>query len=196
MSFKVFKHDSLIIIEVPLTQKEIDKCLEMGKKRTELDEEELGWTYRHHGMKSEKAHAIGFMGELAFEKILDSEGIEYIRNNPFVEKYEDIEQDFRIGNIEIGVKSANNDSLEGATRYGTFLYPAKQEMGESKRILSYPDYLVQTVVSISEKKCWVCGFVDEETIRKSPTRIIVRRPAHRIPIDEYKPIETLLKELD
>ncbi|GAF86865.1 unnamed protein product, partial [marine sediment metagenome] len=93
MDFKVFRHGSLIIVEVPLTQNEIDKCLEMGEKRTKLDEEKLGWKYRHHGMKSEKAHAIGFMGELAFEKILESEEIDYIRNNPFVEKYEDIKQD-------------------------------------------------------------------------------------------------------
>jgi len=190
--FKVFKQGSLTVVEVPLTQKEIDNCLEMGKRRTELDEKKLGWTFRHTGMKSERAHAIGFMGETAFQKVLDSEEVEYTRNDPFVEKYEDIKQDFTIGDLEIGVKSAENNSLKEATKYDSFLYPEKNE--ESPRVLPYPDFLVQTVVSVNKKKCWICGFVDEETIKNSPTSPIKGEPAHMIPIDKYKPIEGLLKD--
>lgn len=189
----MFRHDSLIIVEVPLTQKEIDECLEMGKRRTELDEKKLGWTYRHHGMKSERAHAIGFMGELAFEKILDSEEIDYVRNDPFVERYEDIKQDFTIKGSDIGVKSAENNSLKEATKYSSFLYPEKNE--ESPRVLPYPDFLVQTVVSVNKKKCWICGFVDKKKIVQSPARVIRGEPAHLILVEKYEAIEELFGRL-
>jgi len=193
--FKQFKHDNLTVIEVPLTQEEIEECLEMGKKRTKLDEEELGWTYRHHGMKSERAHAIGFMSEVAFEKILNAEEVDYVRNDPFVERHEDIKQDFTINDSEIGVKSAENSNVEEATKYGSFLYPAKKEEEESKRVLPYPDFLVQTVVNVNEKKCWICGFVDKETIVQSPVREIVGKPAHTIAVENYRPIEEILRKL-
>jgi hypothetical protein len=197
--FPVFKHNKLTVVEVPLTDEEIEDCLKMGKKRTELDEQKLGWIYRHNGMASPRAHAIGFMGEVAVEKLFNSLGIErnkdYIRNNPFVEKYEDIKQDFTIGDSEVGVKSAENDSLKDATSYDSFLYPAKKEVGESKRVLPYPDFLIQTVVSVKGKKCWICGFVDKETITQSPIRRIVGKPAHLIPIEEYEPIEDLINRL-
>jgi len=199
VKFPVFKHDKLTVVEVPLTDEEIEDCLKMGKKRTELDEKKLGWTYRHHGMRSERAHAIGFMGEVAIEKLFNSLGMkkdeDYVRNDPFVMKYEDIKQDFTIRNSEVGVKSAENDSLEDAVSYGSFLYPAKKEGGESKRVLPYPDFLIQTVVSVNGKKCWICGFVDKETIMESPVRQIVRKPTHVIPIEEYEPVEDLIKLL-
>lgn len=199
MDFRSFKHRSLIVVEVPLTEEEIEECLEMGKRRTELDEKKLGWTYRHHGKKSERAHAIGFMGEVAFEKWLQSEGMiedrDYVRNDPFVETHEEIKQDFTIASSDIGVKSADDNSLQHATSYGHFLYPAKSEEDESKRILPYPDYLVQTVVSVDKKKCWICGFVEEETIKQSPIRPIWRKSTHVIPIGKYRPIKELFKML-
>jgi hypothetical protein len=197
--FPVFRHNELTVVEVPLTDEEIEECLKMGKKRTELDEKKLGWIYRHNGMSSPRAHAIGFMGEVAVEKLFNSLDMErdkdYVRNNPFVEKYEDIKQDFTIGDSDIGVKSAENDSLEDATSYDSFLYPAKKEEGESKRVLPYPDYLIQTVVSVNGKKCWICGFVDKETIVQSPVRQSRKKPTHFIPIDEYEPVEDLINLL-
>lgn len=197
--FHVFKYGSLTVVEVPLTQKEIEECLEMGKRRTELDEKKLGWGYRFDGIESERAHAIGLMGELGFEKLLNALDLEqrkdYVRNDPFVKRYEDIEQDFRIGASDVGVKSADKDSLREATRYDSFLYPAKKEKGASKRILPYPDYLVQTVVSVNKKKCWICGFVHRKTIEQSPVRWIREEPAHVIPIREYKSVKSLINLL-
>ena len=190
--FRAFKQGYLTVVEVLLNQKEIEKCIEMGKRRTKLDEEKLGWTYRHHGMRSGRAHAIGFMGEVAFEKLLNAEGVDYVRNDPFVERYEDIKQDFTIGDSEIGVKSAENDNLDNATSYEHFLYPAKKEEEEFKRVLPYPDYLVQTVGGVNKRRCWICGFVDKETIEQSPMRWIVGKPTHMIPMRRYKPVKKLI----
>jgi len=182
------EYRSTTIIEVLLSQIEIDDCLNKGIQRTKLNEEELGWTYRHHGKRSERAHAIGFMGEKAFEKWLKLENITYIENDSFVRKYNEIKQDFQISNYSIGVKSADSYSLENGTKYNSFLYPAKKEIGESKRVLDYPDYLIQTVVSVDKRICWLYGFVSKETIMDSPTRLIHNKPAHSIPIISYKPL--------
>jgi len=198
-SFRIFRHGTLTILEIPLTEKEIQECLKMGERRTKLNEQKLGWLYRHHGLPSLRAHAIGFMGEKGFEKFLDSKGfikgVDYVRNDPFVKRYEEIKQDYTIRGREIGIKSADNDSLEDATKYGTFLYPAKMMEEESKRVLPYPDYLIQTVVSTNKKKCWICGFVDKKTIKKSPIRWVVGKPAHRIPIEKYRPVTEILRNL-
>jgi len=197
--FHAFKHKGLDVIEVPLTEEEIRECLELGNIRTEINEKVKGWIYRHPGMKSELAHAVGFMGELCFEKWLKLEGLikdkDYVRGKSFVESLQEIEQDFTIGGKEVGVKSAPNESLDEATKYGTFLYPAKILPGEARRVLGYPDFLVQTVVSIGEKKCWLCGFADKETVVRSPTREIYDKPAHRIPIEKYRPVKELLRIL-
>jgi len=198
ITYPSFKHKTLTVIEVPLTDDEIKECLEMGKKRTELDEEKLGWKYRHHGMKSELAHAIGLMGETAFEKWLDSEGlkqdVDYLRGKVFVERLEDIRQDYEILGKVVGVKSAKNRSLDEATSFGTFLYPAKPA-GKSKRVLPYPDLLVQTVVSVEGKQCWLCGHTDADTVRNSPTQTIHGEPAHMIPIAKYRPVKELISVL-
>ena len=194
-----FKHKTLTVIEISLTDEEIQKCLENGKKRTEIDEEKLGWKYRHHGLPSPLAHAVGFMGETGFEKWLVSEGLErdrdYVRGERFVERLQDIRQDYHILCKEVGVKTARNAGLDEATKWGTFLYPAKKEVGEAKRVLPYPDYLVQTVVSQSEKKCWLCGYVDRDTITHSPVKTVVSKPAHAIAIESYRPVDELLRKL-
>lgn len=193
------KHKSLTVVEVPLTDDEIKECLDMGKKRTELDEEKLGWKYRHHGMKSELAHAIGFMGEKAFEKWLDSKGlkrdIDYVMGERFVERREEVGQDYIIWGKEIGIKSAKNSSLDQATSFGTFLYPAKKHPGESKRLLGYPEYLVQTVVDMDGKRCWLCGYVGRDTIAASPIESVVGKPAHLISVAQYRPVEELVQIL-
>jgi len=197
--FRAIKHEGLDIIEVPLTEEEIKECLENGKKRTEIDEEKLGWKYRHHGMPSSLAHGIGFMGETAFEKWLASKGLkkdrDYVRGERFVERLQDIRQDYHILCKEVGVKTARNTDLDEATKWGTFLYPAKKEAGEVKRVLPYPDYLVQTVMSQSTKRCWLCGYVYRDIIARSPVRIVVGEPAHSIPINEYRPVDELLRKL-
>lgn len=197
--FPTFMHGDLTVVEVALTDEEIQKCLEMGKKRTELDEKKLGWKYRHHGMKSELAHAIGFMGERAFQKWLNSRGlqknIDYTKGKAFVETHEEVEQDFTIWNKTVGVKSADNNSLNDATKFDSFLYPAKQHPDESKRLLGYPDYLVQTVVSRDNKKCWICGYAEKEDIVNSPIDYIVGKPAHKIPIKKYKAVDGLIEIL-
>jgi hypothetical protein len=193
------KHKTLTVVEIPLTNEEIQKCLENGKKRTEFDEEKLGWKYRHPGLPSPLAHAVGFMGETGFEKWLMSEGLkkdrDYVRGERFVERLEDIRQDYHVLCREVGIKTAQNDSLDEATKWGTFLYPAKKEVGEAKRVLPYPDYLVQAAVSQPKKKCWLCGYVDKETITQSPVRVIVGKPAHSISISKYRPVDELLKKL-
>jgi hypothetical protein len=164
-----------------------------------VDEEELKWWFRHNGLASPRAHAIGLMGEIGFEKWLNSEGlkrnVDYARGKTLVRTYEEIEQDFTIWSKAVGVKSADNDSLEDATKFGAFLYPAKIMPEEARRVLPYPKYLVQTVVSTSKKKCWLCGYVDEETIKASPIAEIRRKPTHRIPIEKYRPVDKLLRKL-
>lgn len=197
--FRTFQHKGLAIMEVPLTEEEIKKCLELGKKRTEIDEEQLGWKYRHHGMKSELAHAIGFMGETAFEKWLISKDLkkdrDYVRGKLFVKSHEEIEPDFTIWNRDVGAKSAKHKTLDEATKFDEFLYPAKKHPNESKRVLGYPEYLVQTVVNIENMKCWLCGYVDKDTIMSSPIKYIVGKPAHAIPIEKYMSVGELLKIL-
>lgn len=199
LSYPVVKHKSLIVVQVPLTADEIEECLRMGQKRTELDEEKLGWKYRHHGLKSELAHAIGFMGEKAFEKWLDSKrlkrDIDYVVGERFVERHEEVRQDYVIWGKEIGVKSAKNRSLDEAISFGTFLYPAKKHPDESKRLLGYPEYLVQTVVDIDGKRCWLCGYVDRDAIVASPIRSVVGKPAHLIQVAQYRSVEELLQIL-
>lgn len=198
-SFRIFRHGTLTVIEVPLTEEEIQECLEMGKKRTEVDEEELKWWYRHNGLSSPRAHAIGLMGEVGFEKWLNSKrlrrNVDYVRGKTLVRTYDEIEQDFIIWNKAVGTKSADNNSLEDATKFDTFLYPAKIMLGEARRVLPYPKYLVQTVVAVDKKKCWLCGYVNEETIKASSVATIRGKPAHRIPIEKYRPVDELLREL-
>ena len=197
--YHTFKHKTLTVVEIPLTDDEIKECLEMGKERTKLDEKKLGWKYRHDGMVSELAHAIGFMGEKAVEKWLDSKGlkrdIDYVVGERFVERREEVRQDYVIWGKEIGVKSAKNRSLDEATSFGTFLYPAKKHPDESKRLLGYPEYLVQTVVDMDGKRCWLYGYVSRHAITASPIKSIVRKPAHMIPVAQYKSVEGLLQIL-
>jgi len=198
-SFRIFKHGTLTITEVPLTEEEVRECLELGKKRTEVDEEELKWWFRHNGLSSPRAHAIGLMGEIGFEKWLNSKGlkrnVDYVRGKTLVRTYAEIEQDFTIWNKAVGVKSADNNNLEDATKFGTFLYPAKIMPEEAIRVLPYPKYLVQTVVSTNKKTCWLCGYVDEETIKASSIAEIHRKPTHRIAIEKYGPVDELLKKI-
>ena len=189
----------MTVIEVPLTDEEIRRCLEDGEERTKIDEEELGWKYRHHGMASGLAHGTGFMGDTAVEKRLNSEGLrkgrDYETGDRFVRQLKDIRQDFRILGTEVGVKTSRSISLTEATKYGSFLYPAKETEGESRRVLPYPDYLLQAVMSQPKKLCWVCGYVKKETIQASPIREVIGKPAHLIPTEKYRAADALLKEL-
>jgi hypothetical protein len=200
----IVSHPSgLVLVRVPLTSEEIEKCLELGKKRTEYDEGYLGWRYRHHGKPSERAHGIGFIGELAFEKWLQSKGLvkgkDYRVAPAFVDRIEKIEQDFTIywqGRTKtVGVKTANS-SLERALQYGSFLYPAKSTLGESKRVLGYPDFLVQTIAEVNEKVCWLCGFVEQQVIRASAIVHIHGKPTHKIPFNKWCPAEELFEAIE
>ena len=198
-SFRIISCGPLTVVEIPLTKAEIDKCLNLGRERTELDEKKLGWRYRHHGKPSAQAHGVGFTGEEAFEKWLQRKGLkpdrDYNRADSFVERLEDIQQDFTIWGKTVGVKTAENPSLQVATRFSTFLYPAKGTPGEARRVLDYPEFLVQTVADIPGTRCWLCGFVDRDTITKSPIGTVGNKPAHRISISQYRPVDQLLEVL-
>ena len=196
--FVTFQRNGLTLVEISLTANEIQQCLQMGDRRTRIDEEVLGWRYRHHGKPSSRAHGIGFIGELAFEKWLQGNRLErdidYKVAAPFVTSKEQIAQDFTIWGKSVGVKTANS-SLERALSYGSFLYPAKVAPGESKRVLDYPDFLVQAIADTDQAKCWLCGFVERDTIIKSPIRMIHEKPAHSIAFSKWQPLEKLLEAI-
>lgn len=174
------------IIEIELTSKEIEDSIKLGVERTRLDEQVLGWTYRHQGKKSEDAHAIGNMGEIAVEKWLHSQGISFEPATKLVKTYGEIKQDIKINDISLGVKTMEVLKFEEAFKYSTYLYPAKLHPGEAFRVLDYPDYLIQVAVSPSMQLAWIVGFVDKDRIMKSPISEIVGKPAHKIPHAEYK----------
>jgi hypothetical protein len=174
------------IIEVNLTSEEIAASQRLGVERTRLDEQQLGWKYRHHGKKSEEAHAIGDMGETTVEKWLQEQKIAYKPAPKIVRNLAEIEQDLTIGRLKLGVKTMEiNKRVEEAFRYNSFLYPAKRSRGELLRVLDYPDFLIQVAVSRSLRKAWLIGFTKKEHIVASPVRIVVGKPAHAIPHAKY-----------
>lgn len=199
MRVRAFRYGPLSVLQIPMTKAEVDKCLELGRERTELDEKKLSWKYRHPGLPSDRAHAIGFMGETAFEKWLKAHQLEpqrhYAVGEPFVESLWDIEQDFTFGTKTVGVKTADKPSLRAATQYGYFLYPAKRTTEEARRVLDYPDFLVQAVMDTAGLCCWLCGFAQRDAVMTSPVSMIVGKPAHTIPLERYRSLNLLLETL-
>jgi hypothetical protein len=187
----IVEHLEHRIVKVPLTDKEIQESFQLGIDRTKVDEEELGWTYRHKGMPSKRAHAIGDMGETAVQKWLIEAKVPFRPAPKLVKNLGDIEQDIRVGNLRVGVKTAESE-LEAAFKYGLFLYPAKNRPGESRRVLDYPDYLVQAVVSTKQKIVWLVGFVSRADLESAPVREIVEKPAHMIPHSKYRDCDDFL----
>lgn len=188
------------IIEAPLSEDEIKKALEEGKRVTEYDEQILKWHFRHDGLDSATAHGIGILGEDAFEDYLNTLGLEkdrdYVKNEPFVSQYRDIKQDFVIRGATVGVKTTLIESLDKIFRYDSFLYPAKSQEGESRRVLEYPDFLIRAAVSLEAQRCWLIGFVPRIAIESSPIAEIRGKPAHEISIFEFQSMSELIHSLD
>jgi hypothetical protein len=165
---------------MPLADKEIQESLERARAKS-------GKTL---------AQAINFIGERAFEKWLDSESLERdVDFNVIVKRRGEVRQYYIIWGIEVGVTSTKHSSLDEALSSGAFLYPAKEHQDESKRLLAYSQYLVQTVVSTDAKQCWLYGYVDRKTIMASPIQWIFGKAIHLIPVGKYKPLKELLKRL-
>jgi len=188
------------IVEITLIEDQIAKAQGMGKRRTDYDERILDWHFRHNGLDSASAHAIGILGEDAFEGYLINLGLragqDYIRCNFLVSKHNDIQQDFVVQGTTIGVKTAIRESREKIFRFDSFLYPAKSRETESRRILGYPEFVIQAAVSLSALRCWLIGFVAREAIRSSPITEIHKEPAHEISIFQFRPMNELMGALE
>lgn len=182
------------LIEIQITGEELRAAIEFGKKRT-AENEKRGWKNRHHGKKSEVAHAIGEIGELAFSKYLTQNGIPFAQAEKLVSRLSLIKQDFRVGPISIGVKTCSVYSVSGIFSSGSFLYPAKSRPGESFRVLGYPHVLVQAAVDLEAGQAWLVGAIGKEAIMDSPIKEIGGFPAHVIPCESYKRLESLIDYL-
>lgn len=180
------------LIEIGLTEGEMAEATRLGVTRTHLNEKELGWTYRHDGMKSEEAHAVGDLGETAVEKWLAARRIPYTPAPKLVKRLEDIQQDITVWGMRIGVKTMQVDDVNRIFQYPTFLYPAKNQPGESRRVLDYPDYLIQAALAPKQRRVWLIGVVDRGTLIAARAWDVKGKPAHHIPHAAYRPCEEWL----
>lgn len=184
-----------LVIEIALTDAEIERSRQLGIERTHLDEDVLGWKYRHHGKRSEDAHAIGDMGETTVEKWLTANAIRFTPAPKLVHRHEDIKQDITVGHLKVGVKTMEVVTTDDIFQYPTFLYPAKLHPGEKLRVLDYPNFLIQVAVAPAKSCAWLIGYVVRNQIMESEIRTIVGKPAHTIPHAAYKDCDSLLQIL-
>lgn len=104
-------------IRIELTNKEIDECIAKGIAEHKLCVR-MGWTYRHDGMPSPKAHGQGNFGEVATHKWLRANNIPFKTNyyKGLPKSIDDLRHDIYVGEKLIGVKTASPDQLKKLCR--------------------------------------------------------------------------------
>jgi hypothetical protein len=198
--FSTHRHGHLTVVSAPVSKVTVRLALALGRARTIIDERILRWSYRHHGMNSDRAHAVGLLGEMIFAAWLEAQGLREPRDfrmgDIVVTRLEDIGQDFVVLGSQVGVKSALARSLDEALAHPGFLYPAKDTPGEAQRHVGIPDFVVQTVVVLGDAPaCHLCGAVARHHILTSPIVILHGKPAHQIPHSHYQPLEIWIQEM-
>ncbi len=178
------------LIEIRLSPAEIYTAFALGTLRTWFNEDVMGWRYRHSGLDSERAHSIGQLGEIIFEKILKENNIPYMSAPAIVSSKSEFRQDIDVRGCKYGVKTASFKSFLNIFRYGG-LYPAKIMPGESLRVLSYPDYLVQIGTNVHKKKGYFLGAISREQLMACGVVEKFGKPAHVIPLNKYEKLDFL-----
>ncbi len=178
-------------LTIKLTLDELKYAFAVGTVRTWFNEKVMGWTYRHSGLPSQLAHSIGQAGEIAISKYLQSQNIEFCGVSVMVSSRSEFKQDITISNKSVGIKAATKRSYIQIIRRGISYYPAKMFVGESLRVLPYPELLIQLGVDSSSGKAAVLGCVTREKIMRSPTATIFNKPSHVIPVGSYTSLDDI-----
>lgn len=172
-----------------LSEYEVMCAFALGVLRTWFNEQVMGWKYRHHGLPSALAHSIGQLGEIAMSNYLTLHEIDYYSAPAIVNSKADFRQDFRIEGHSVGLKTAKKAAYVRVLREGYAYYPAKNKMGESKRVLPYPEYLVQMGVDCADFTAHILGVVRGVDITSTETVEMHGKPTHRIPVSLYRPLK-------
>jgi hypothetical protein len=174
---------------VQLSEYEIMCAFALGSLRTWFNEQVMGWKYRHYGLPSALAHSIGQIGEMAMSNYLKSHEINYDSAPAIVNSKADFRQDFRIEGRSVGLKTAKKAAYVRVLREGYAYYPAKNKTGESRRVLPYPEYLVQMGVDCADFTAHILGVVRGVDISSAETVEMHGKPTHRIPVSLYRPLK-------
>lgn len=181
--------ESVQAFVVQLSEHDTFQAFALGVLRTWFNEEVMGWKYRHYGLPSSLAHSIGQMGEMAMSHYLESNGINYEAAPAIVNSKAEFRQDFRIDGHSVGLKTARKGGYVKVLRDGYAYYPAKNMIGESKRVLPYPEYLVQMGVDCVDFTAHILGVVRGVDISNAETVDMHGKPTHRIPLSLYRPLK-------
>jgi len=172
-------------LTIELTLAELKYAFAVGAVRTWFNEKVMGWKYRHSGLPSQLAHSIGQAGEMALSKYLQSKQIKFSGAPVVVASKSEFRQDLTINGKSVGIKTAAKRSYLEIIRRGTSYYPAKMLDGESLRVLSCPELLIQIGVDSSTGAVAILGCITRGEIMASPTANIFSKPAHVIPVVSY-----------
>jgi hypothetical protein len=183
------------IIEIVLSQDEIKKYMDLGIRRNEHNIAK-GKSHRHAGMEGGRAHGIGLIGEKGFRIVLDANGIKYTVAPEWDDDPRKWKQDITIDEITYGVKTkavktfADTFKSRGESE-PYFYYPAKDQAGESKRVLGYPDFIVACSANPETGQVWIFAWIEGQEARKEEYRNKGGYPAHFILWSHLHPISKL-----
>ena len=172
------------VVEVNLSSDIVERFMDLGRRRNERNIAK-GKLHRHAGMEGGRAHSIGSLGEKAFRIILDLNGIEYTAAPEMEDDPRKWRQDVTIDGITYGVKTKYaavfSDTFKSRGEPEPyFYYPAKDQPGESKRVLGYPDFIVACSVNPETGQAWLFAWIEGAEARKEPHRDKGGYPAHFI----------------
>lgn len=178
-------------LTIKLTLDELKYAFAVGTVRTWFNEKVMGWTYRHSGLPSQLAHSIGQAGEMALSKYLLSKNIDFSGAPVVVASKNEFKQDITINGKSVGIKSAAKRSYLQIIQRKTSYYPAKKLVGESLRVLPYPELLIQIGVDSSSGKAAILGCITREKIMEASTTSMFDKPTHVIPIGSYTSLDEI-----
>jgi hypothetical protein len=172
-----------------LSVQDISYAFAVGVLRTWFNETVMKWAYRHSGLPSAVAHAIGQAGEIAMTQYLKSQNIPFHSAPTIVNSKDDFRQDVEINGHSVGLKTVGKSAYLKIVKRRHSYYPAKNMTGESKRVLPYPEYLVQMGVDCSQHEVYILGAARRDNIISSQTLYLYGKPTHQIPISSFKPLK-------
>jgi hypothetical protein len=188
-------------VSVAITERDRQRAWEQAQAQFDHSRS-LGWRDKSFSGKYDAgSHPVylGEIGEVAVEKTLERLQLPYVRGlKNHVNRPEDITHDFYIAGKGIGVKTevpkwcGSPWEFARRTQYGciyTLRTPASGYGGSH----GYPDILIHCLYfpHANRDELWITGYIDRETLVKSPVRELFGKGVHCISPYKFACIDML-----